>query len=136
MCFGRIILPIETNESTVFLLKWKSSKQTVCLHFELLYFLKYDVLSEFLTPFWFAFCVGVMYSSEYDTCDVTLSVYPHRASLKNMPVHDGNRTYDLASPLTVLELEYLADLSPCARCLVFKLHFSYFLNMCLKPVFH
>jgi hypothetical protein len=29
-------------------------EQTVCLHFELLYFLKYDVLSEYLTPFWFA----------------------------------------------------------------------------------
>ena len=29
-------------------------KQTVCLHFELLYFLKYDVLSEYLLPFWFA----------------------------------------------------------------------------------
>jgi hypothetical protein len=29
-------------------------KQTVCLHFALLYFLKYDVLSEYLTPFWFA----------------------------------------------------------------------------------
>jgi hypothetical protein len=41
------------------------------------------------------FCVGVMYSGEYDACDVTLSVYPHRASLKNMPVHGGNRTYDL-----------------------------------------
>jgi hypothetical protein len=40
------------------------------------------------------FCVGVMYSGEYDACDVTLSVYPHRAS-KNMPGHDGNRTYDL-----------------------------------------
>ena len=26
-----------------------------------------------------------MYSGEYDACDVTLSVYPHRASLKNMP---------------------------------------------------
>ena len=24
-------------------------------------------------------------------CDVTLSVYPHRASLKNMPDHGGNR---------------------------------------------
>jgi hypothetical protein len=35
------------------------------------------------------FCVGVMYSGEYDACDVTLSVYPHRASLKNMPVHGG-----------------------------------------------
>ena len=41
------------------------------------------------------FCVGVMYSGEYDACDVTLSVYPHRASLKNMPDHGGNRTYDL-----------------------------------------
>ena len=53
-----------------------------------------------------------MYSGEYDAYDVTLSVYPHRASLKNMPGHGGNRTYDLASPLTVLELEleYLADL--------------------------
>ena len=34
------------------------------------------------------FCVGVMYSGEYDACDVTLSVYPHRASLKNMPDHE------------------------------------------------
>ena len=77
-----------------------------------------------------------MYSGEYDACDVTLSVYPHRASLKNMPVHDGNRTYDLASPLTVLELEYLADLRPSVRCLVFKLHFSYFLNMRLRGCLH
>jgi hypothetical protein len=36
-----------------------------------------------------------MYSGEYDACDVTLSVYPHRASSKNMPDHGGNRTYDL-----------------------------------------
>jgi hypothetical protein len=35
-----------------------------------------------------------MYSGEYDACDVTLSVYPHQASLKNMPDHGGNRTYD------------------------------------------
>jgi hypothetical protein len=41
------------------------------------------------------FCVGVMYSGEYDACNVTLSVYPHRATLKNMPGHGGNRTYDL-----------------------------------------
>jgi hypothetical protein len=34
-----------------------------------------------------------MYSSEYDACDVTLSVYPHRASLKNMPDHGRNRTW-------------------------------------------
>jgi hypothetical protein len=41
------------------------------------------------------FCVGVVYSGEYDVCDVTLSlsVYPHRASLKNMPGHGGNRTW-------------------------------------------
>jgi hypothetical protein len=32
-----------------------------------------------------------MHSGEYDACDVTLSVYPHRASLKNMPDHGGNR---------------------------------------------
>ena len=41
------------------------------------------------------FCVGVIYSGDYDTSDATLSVYPHRASLKNMPNHGGNRTYDL-----------------------------------------
>ena len=40
-------------------------------------------------------CVGVMYSGEYDACYVTLRVYPHRASLKNMPDHGGKRTYDL-----------------------------------------
>ena len=28
-------------------------------------------------------------------CDVTPSVYPHRAGLKNMPGHGGIRTYDL-----------------------------------------
>ena len=33
------------------------------------------------------FCVGVLYSGEYETSGVTLSVYPHRASLKNMPGH-------------------------------------------------
>jgi hypothetical protein len=38
------------------------------------------------------FCVGVMYSGEYDVCDVTLSIYPHQASLKNMPGHGGDRT--------------------------------------------
>ena len=37
------------------------------------------------------FCVGVVYSGEYDVCDVTLSVYLHRTSLKNMPGHGGNR---------------------------------------------
>ena len=53
------------------------------------------------------FCVGVVYSGEYDVCDVTLSVYPHRASLKNMPGHGGNRTYDLwnTSPM-LCQLSY------------------------------
>ena len=37
-------------------------------------------------------------------CDVTLSVYPHRAGLKNMPGHGGNRTYDFwnTSPMLCL----------------------------------
>jgi hypothetical protein len=32
-----------------------------------------------------------VYSGEYDVCDVTLSVYPHRASSKNMPGHGGSK---------------------------------------------
>ena len=35
-----------------------------------------------------------LYYCHYHVCDVTLSVYPHRASLKNMPDHSRNRTYD------------------------------------------
>ena len=35
-------------------------------------------------------CVG-----EYDVCDVTLSVHPHRGKLKSLPDHGGNRTRDL-----------------------------------------
>ena len=48
-----------------------------------------------------------MYSGEYDACDVTLSVFPHRASLKNMPDHGGNRTNDLwnTSPM-LCQLSY------------------------------
>ena len=40
-------------------------------------------------------------------CDVTLSVYPHRAGLKNMQGHGGNRTYDLwnTSPM-LCQLSY------------------------------
>ena len=50
-----------------------------------------------------------MYSGEYDACDITLSVYPHRASLKNMPDHGGNRTHDLwnTSPM-LCQLSYAA----------------------------
>ena len=36
-----------------------------------------------------------MYLCEYDACNVTLSVYPHRAGLKNMLGHGGNQTYNL-----------------------------------------
>ena len=48
-----------------------------------------------------------MYSGVYDACDVTLIVYPHQASLKNMPGHGGNRTYDLwnTSPM-LYQLSY------------------------------
>ena len=43
----------------------------------------------------------------YDVCDVTLSVYPHRTSLKNMPGHGGNRTYDLLNTSPMLcQLSY------------------------------
>ena len=40
-------------------------------------------------------------------CDVTLSVYPHREGLKNMPGHGGIRTYDLwnTSPM-LYQLSY------------------------------
>ena len=41
------------------------------------------------------FCVAVMYSGEYDVCNVTLSVYPHRASLKNMPVRIEPTTFGI-----------------------------------------
>ena len=37
----------------------------------------------------------IIYNIAFDACDVTLSVYPQRASLKNMHDHGGNRTYDL-----------------------------------------
>ena len=58
----------------------------------------------------FFFCVGVVYSGEYDICDVTLSVYPHRASLKNMPGHVRNRTYDLWNTSPILcQLSYVVS---------------------------
>ena len=40
-------------------------------------------------------------------CDVTLSVYPHRVDMKNMPGHGGIRTYDLwnTSPM-LFQLSY------------------------------
>jgi hypothetical protein len=35
-----------------------------------------------------------------------------------------------------VELEDLADLSLCAKCLIFKLHFSYLLNRRLRGCLH
>ena len=48
-----------------------------------------------------------MYPGEYDVCDFTLSVYPHRVSLENIPDHGGNRIYDLwnTSPM-LCQLSY------------------------------
>ena len=48
-----------------------------------------------------------MYSGEYDACDLTLSVYPHRESLKNIPDPGGNRTYGLRNTSPMLcQLSY------------------------------
>ena len=53
----------------------------------------------------FKFKLAITYCS--NACDVTLSVYPHRVSLKNMPDHGGNLTYDLwnTSPM-LCQLSY------------------------------
>ena len=59
----------------------------------------------------FFFYHDVMYSGKYDVRVATVSVYPHRASLKNMPGHGGIRTYDLwnASPM-LYQLSYAVRL--------------------------
>ena len=57
--------------------------------FSYLYYLNKVLINSL--HYFFSCCVGVMYSGEYDVCDVTLSVYPHRASLKNMPGLDSHR---------------------------------------------
>jgi hypothetical protein len=41
----------------------------------------------------------------------------------------------LVSPI-LIELEYLADLQPCARCLIFKLHFCYLQNRRVRGCLH
>jgi hypothetical protein len=46
-------------------------------------------------------CVGVMYSGEYDVCDVTLSVHPHRAnrqlfSLSGVDAHSEEEHHNIA----------------------------------------
>ena len=67
-----------------------------------------------------------MYSGEYDACDVTLSVYPHHASLKNMPDHSGNRTYDLwnTSPM-LCQLSYAVRSVRVCDMLVMLLSFGH-----------
>ena len=48
-----------------------------------------------------------MFGKHDGFCDVTLSVYPHWASLKNVPDHGGNRTYDLRNTSPMLcQLSY------------------------------
>ena len=66
-----------------------------------------------------------MYSGEYDVCDVTLSVYPHRASLKNMPGHGGNRTYDLwyTSPM-LCQLSYAVRMVRVSRVVQLAEHWA------------
>ena len=45
--------------------------------------------------------------NQYHARDVTLSVYPNRTSLKNMPDHGGNRTYHLWDTSSMLfQLSY------------------------------
>ena len=61
----------------------------------------------------FFFCVGVMYSGEYDVCDVFLSVYPHRASLKNMPDH--SITYSNRPDRVVQLAEHWTSIPTVAR---------------------
>ena len=65
------------------------------------------------------FCDDVMYSVEYDVCDVTLSVYPHRGSLKNMPGHGGNRTNHLWNTSHMWSGDLTAQLSWHSIGLVF-----------------
>ena len=66
-------------------------------------------------------------------CDVTLSVYPHRAGLKNMSGHGGIRTYDVSNTSPMLwqlsyavrsvrvcdisELNLVPSISVCILCI-------------------
>jgi hypothetical protein len=73
-----------------------------------------------------------MYSGEYDACVVTLSgVYPHRASLKNMPDHGGNRTYDLwnTSPISGTGVEKIGEHASGARRKVFTSRRKFLLGL-------
>ena len=42
---------------------------------------------------------------------IILGVYPHRASLKNMPGHGGNRTYDLWNTSPMVRSVRVCDIS-------------------------
>ena len=82
----------------------------------------------------------------------TLSVYPHRASLKNMPGHGGIRTYDLcnASPMLcqlsyavrsvrvcdISKLTPVPQVSVCNMSVVYHLPFCSVLYPTQQPVFH
>ena len=53
--------------------------------------------------------ISPCYSGEYDICDVTLSMHPHRASWKGgNPDHGGNRNRDLWDTRSMLyQLSYV-----------------------------
>ena len=63
-------------------------------------------------------CVVVMYSGEYDVCDVTLSVHPH-GKLKSLLDHGGNRTRDLwdTSLKSRIALQVARKVAPCNMAL-------------------
>jgi hypothetical protein len=50
------------------------------------------------------FCDGVMYSGEYDDCDVTLSVYPHRANLNRPDRTYSNHILEPTDPVAQLTM--------------------------------
>ena len=57
-----------------------------------------------------------------DACDVTLSVYPHRASLKNLPGHGGNCLFRVVFVFT--EILFEIDFFCMKDCMVNKItHF-------------
>ena len=77
----------------------------ILMNFQTIYSINYDkmclaiytlaVIQQKINKKWRLYMCYGNDSGEYDVCDVTLSVYPHWGRLRNMPGHDGNRTYDL-----------------------------------------
>jgi hypothetical protein len=43
------------------------------------------------------FCVDVMYSGEYNACDITLNVYPHQAYFSALKIHFNAALYETNS---------------------------------------